>query len=97
MGQDTDSLCYCRLREGSLLHLNTGRDCSHSTRSGALVSGTPLFCVTGRYVSLATAGDLEFAHPRSTCHVKCVCSRIICYLSAVQQPCMKNNIEEQIK
>lgn len=96
-GAVTDSLCCCRVREGSLLHPNTVGGCSHSTCSGALASGTLPFCTTGRHMPLATAGDLEFAHPPSTCHIKCVYSGIICYLSAVQQPCMKNNIKEQIK
>lgn len=46
---------------------------------------------------LPTVADLEYAHPLSRGHVKCVYNGIIWYLSAEQQPCMKNNIEEQIK
>lgn len=46
---------------------------------------------------LATAAGLEYAHPLGRSHVKCVYNGIIWDLSAEQQPCMKNNIEEQIK
>lgn len=46
---------------------------------------------------LATGVGLEYAHPLGRGHVKCVYNGIIWDLSAEQQPCMKNNIEEQIK
>lgn len=69
-------------------------DCSPSTLPWALE--LPLLSERETHIA-PTIGDLEFAHPHSPCPVKCVCNGIICYLSAAQQPCMKNSIEEQIK
>lgn len=95
-GQGTDSLWYCS--GGALFCTSILPAPATSAPLCCLVSGnTPApFCITGRHTLLATVGHLEFAHPHSTCHVQCVCSGIICYLSAVQQPCMKNNTEGQI-
>ena len=64
---------------------------------GCLGSWDPAFGVSQRHTAPATVADLEFARPHSTCRVKCVRNGIICYLSAAQQPCMKNNTQEQIK
>lgn len=96
-GCSTDSLLFALAGcQGSHQHPNAART-SFSTFLVALFSGIWPFWVRGGHTLPATVRDLEFAHPHSRGRVKCFRNGIIYYLSAVQQPCMKNNIEKQIK